>query len=88
MRDKAFEYCNSLKKEKWRLPHDCRHLLNRDEYYFQNTTSLNVQEWNRNIAVVLRRGHTQFSVYRDIREFFRYKVSPLLTQDIKMKIRY
>ena len=88
MRDKAFDYCKSLKKEKWRLPHDCRHLLSRDEYYFQNTTSLNVQEWNRNIAVALRRGHTQLSVYRDIREFFQYKMSALLTQDIKMKIQY
>ena len=70
MRQQAMEYCMKIRKEKWKLPHDSRHLLNRDDYYFQNTNLLNICEWNTNIAAALSRGTSQLSIYRDIREFF------------------
>ena len=90
MRRKAIEYCKQIRGEKWKLPHDSRHLLERDEYYFQNTNLLNIHEWNMNIATALSRGTSQLSLYRDIREFFVTKQTrscPTRTEKIVTHIK-
>ena len=70
LREQAWKYYQQLRNEKWRIPHDSRHLLDRDEYYFRRTNVLNIQEWNSNIATAITRGTSQLSTYRDICEFF------------------
>ena len=70
MRDKSFDYCVQLRTERWRLPHDSRHLLNRDAHYFQTTPMLNIREWNKSVQSALQRSGTQISIFQDIRKKF------------------
>ena len=57
-REQAIEYCTRLRSARWRIPHDCHHLLSRDDKYFRTTPMINVTKWYKNIQSALDRGKT------------------------------
>ena len=71
-RQKAWEYLCEIKDNKWKISHDCDHLLERDEWFFKSANLLNVQNW---YDIAVDRSATKIDgMYRDIRTFFDREV--------------
>ena len=74
-RQKAWEFLCEIKNKKWKISHDCDHLLERDEWFFKSANLLNVQNWYDNIRIAVDRSATKNNgTYRDIRNFFDREV--------------
>ena len=70
-RQKAWEYCMEIINSQWKLPHNCMHLLQRDEKYFRTTQLLNVQTWYDNIMTAINHSDRKHAtILSDIRESF------------------
>ena len=70
-RQKAKEFCNTTRKQYWKLMYDSVHQLDRDDSFFLTAPLINIQTWYDNLLTAIERSNQKHKLtLQDIREFF------------------
>ena len=88
-RQKAWEYCVEIANSQWKLPHDCMHLIQRDEKYFRTTQLINVQTWYDNVTTAINYSDRKHAnILSDIRKkFVRDEATKNMKRTVKKIVR-